>query len=59
MPVCDVALQSWQGKDGPCELLVWQQGHGAPIDQECDPQWRAPDLGVFRLPATFWIRSTE
>lgn len=45
-------LRGWQGKNGPCKLLVWQQGETAPISQRMDAQWRdTPEkLGAYRLP---------
>ncbi len=58
-PVCDVALAHWQGKDGPRELLVWQQGERAPVDQRVDADKRASDLGVFQLPPEFEIQSAD
>ena len=32
-PVCRAPLAGWQGKDGPCALLVWRQGVASPVDQ--------------------------
>lgn len=32
-PVCDASNLEWQGKDGPCALFLWEQGHAAPINQ--------------------------
>lgn len=31
--VCGASLTEWQGKDGPCALLVWRQGVVHPVDQ--------------------------
>lgn len=30
-PVCNSALEGWQGKDGPCMLLIWQQESKIPV----------------------------
>lgn len=55
--VCGVSELEWQGKDGPCALFVWEQGHAAPVDQlvseDCAilPQKRAK----VRLPRRFEI----
>ena len=56
-PQCGAGLKGWQGKDGPCELLVWRQGERGPIDQRVDDKWRlsAEKLKCFRLPARFLI----
>jgi hypothetical protein len=60
-PVCGTPLQQWQGKDGPCGLFVWQQGHTAPIAQEADDDSRLSDdaLVVWRLPESFTIYSYD
>lgn len=31
-PVCEALIGEWQGKDGPCALLVWKQGMREPIE---------------------------
>ena len=56
-PQCGAGLKGWQGKDGPCELLVWRQGEREPVDQRVDDQWRlsAEKLKSFRLPDLFLI----
>ena len=28
---CGELLRNWQGKQGPCALLVWRQGHTKPV----------------------------
>ena len=54
-PYCDGALGDWQGKDGPCLLLVWRQGVAAPVEQMGDAANRvaAEHLLQFRLPEEF------
>jgi len=33
-PVCGTSLSHLQGKDGPCLLLTWKQGHRHPIKHD-------------------------
>ena len=33
---CQTVLDDWQGVDGPCVLLVWQQGLSRPVGQRVD-----------------------
>ena len=55
-PVCKVALDCWQGKDGACALFIWQQGTAFPISQEADDcNVDETDKLKFRLPETFRI----
>lgn len=56
-PVCGQPLSDWQGKDGPCALLVWRQGCASPVDQAVPDESRAdPDvLRALRLPVDFEI----
>ncbi len=57
-PVCGSALDDWQGKDGPNALMVWRQGHTAPIDQAIedeDIRLLSHQLAKFRLPPIFKI----
>jgi hypothetical protein len=56
-PKCGTLMGGWQGKDGPCDLLVWRQGHTAPVDHAVDPQWRLPEdvRSTRRLPRQFLI----
>ena len=35
-PVCGTLLERWQGKDGPCALLVWKQGEAVPVAMRAD-----------------------
>lgn len=60
-PRCDVELKHWQSKDGPCGLLVWEQGQLAPVDQAVDEECRLEDdqLFEFRLPEQFEIYSYD
>src|SRR5689334_17334793 len=55
--VCGRRLTGWQGKDGPCALLVWRQGVAAPVDQAVPEESRG-DRSVIeslRLPREFEI----
>lgn len=60
-PRCGAPLQTWQGKDGPCALFVWQQGVRHPIAQEIDPEVACgeEDRSRFELPARFIIYSYD
>ena len=49
-PYCGTALTEWQGKDGPCVLLIWRQGIAAPRGPFIDPK---AALDRFRLPQEF------
>ena len=57
-PYCGTELGDWQGKDGPCLLLVWRQGLAAPLGQAMDEESQLPNSGLqqFRLPVEFWFR---
>jgi hypothetical protein len=39
-PICGAPSLGWQGKDGPCGLFLWRQGHRHPIDQPIDQDAR-------------------
>jgi hypothetical protein len=54
---CGTLLDEFQGKDGPCNLLVWRENIAAPVDQRCDEEWRtATDLrDGLRLPEIFGV----
>ena len=56
-PHCGIALYEWQGKQGPCALLVWRQGRKHPIDQRIDEEirWVPEELTRFELPERFVI----
>jgi hypothetical protein len=58
-PVCGRALVEWQGKDGPCALLVWRQGAAEAVEQRVPEESRvAPErLKTWRLPEDFHIYS--
>lgn len=61
-PVCDFLLTNWQGKDGPCLLLTWQQGVKFPVAHEL-PEESVDDsksfLESWSLPPRFEIYSDE
>jgi hypothetical protein len=55
-PHCGAVLRDWQGKQGPCGLLAWRQGHSKPVGgpdpepgQESNTTW----LERFSLPDSF------
>jgi hypothetical protein len=54
-PVCGGASLGWQGKDGPCALFLWRQGHRHPVDQPIDEDARIDPqrYAEFTLPQTF------
>lgn len=56
-PVCAMPLSGWQSKDGPCLLLVWQQGSAAPVGQRVAEESRLPatELAELRLPDEFHV----
>jgi hypothetical protein len=58
-PVCGAPLRGWQGKDGPCALLLWRQGVAAPVAQAVPDEIKGePSLVVdLRLPARFEIHA--
>lgn len=60
-PVCKVALNEWQGKDGPNALFVWREGEISPIDQPIDEECQISEevRGTFRLPEEFEIYSYD
>ena len=56
---CSALLDGFQGKDGPCAMLVWGQGAATPVDQRVDEDCKlAPEkIHAFRLPSRFEIRT--
>jgi len=61
-PQCGAALKEWQGKDGPCALFIWKQGHRNPIDQQVEDeelQWSDEERRRFVLPEHFVIYSYD
>ena len=54
-PACQQPLSGWQGKDGPCLMLVWKQGHASPVSHEVTEESRLPPevLAQQRLPDEF------
>ncbi len=55
-PVCGASGGDWQGKDGPCESFVWEQGHAAPVSQEFGECNSSPEeRAKVRLPVRFEI----
>ena len=58
-PACGTLLaDDWQGTDGPCGMIVWQQGRADPVDQPIDDDARLgrDALAALRLPDRFTIR---
>ena len=51
-PACGDRLEGWQGKDGPCALLVWRQGEASQVRRSVDEE-RAAALRGERLPDAF------
>src|SRR5271170_4649472 len=56
-PWCESPLTGWQGKDGPCRLVVWQQGAPTPTRHEVDDEHRLArhELDQLRLPGVFGL----
>src|SRR5688572_6527310 len=56
-PDCGAELVKWQGKDGPCALLLWETGQRSPTAQLVDDDARgdAEVVQALRLPPTFRI----
>ncbi|MEZ4446324.1 MAG: hypothetical protein R3B72_45015 [Polyangiaceae bacterium] len=58
-PTCGAALPDFQGKDGPCLLLIWQQGIASPVGcdvdeiSDLDEGARQSWLETFSLPQRF------
>lgn len=59
-PVCGAAVEEWQGKDGPNELVVWRQGEPRPVAQRVDTpfRWSAAELARLTLPERFEIQTS-
>jgi len=56
-PMDGTPLIEWQGKDGPCALLVWHEGQRYPTDDWVDEELRQPGTVLeFMLPPVFRIR---
>jgi hypothetical protein len=60
-PECGRELSDWQGKDGPCGLMVWSQGVAHPIDQPVEEEcrWSDEELRRFRLPSSVAIYASD
>ena len=59
-PECGSVLAQWQGKDGPCALFVWEQGHAAPVDQPLGEfAIEVAEREQLRLPERFVIYSYD
>jgi len=61
-PRCGTPLRIWQGKDGPCGLVVWKQFVASPIGQrngDPESEWLPGDMAVMRLPQRFEIYSYD
>ena len=56
-PICGRRFSEWIGYDGPCGLMVWQQGLPAPVGQRVseDARLLPADLASRRLPTMFLI----
>ena len=56
-PVCGNESLEWQGKDGPCALLIWKQGNKSCVGQRVpDETYGDPAvLSQLRLPPEFEI----
>ena len=56
-PECAGPVGGWQGKDGPCALLLWRQGFAHPVEQRVDDAAAvdAATLLGFELPSEFEI----
>lgn len=53
---CGSELAGWQGKDGPCNLVVWQQGEPAPAHHADDAfRLEKEALARLRLPGVFGL----
>jgi hypothetical protein len=61
-PVCQRPLRQWQGKDGPCGLLVRIEGTPSPIDEVMNDDDIRSDLARLAphvLPPRFLIYSYD
>lgn len=61
-PICDAELKSWQGKEGPCGLFLWELGKRHPVRQQIDDEdvaWSGDELKRFVLPEQFRIYSYD
>ena len=59
-PLCASEVTDWQGRGGPCALVVWRQGASSPVDQRVPDDVKAEQdvLEAMRLPAEFEIYAT-
>lgn len=48
-PSCGRPLSDWQGKGGPCALLVFRQGVAVPIDQRATDDARLDATRLVRM----------
>jgi hypothetical protein len=56
---CGATITEWQGKNGPCDVVVWTQGNAAPaIDARDDWPPDPERLAVARLPEAFLLYGT-
>jgi hypothetical protein len=54
-PSCGSPVIGWQGYDGPCALLVWEQGRRHPVAQRADEDARLSSVELlnYTLPPSF------
>jgi hypothetical protein len=58
-PRCDATIDGWQGKDGPCCLVRWRQGHAQPEVLPDEADWvDATAARLWRLPRSFGLYTT-
>jgi len=52
-PWCGQLVKHWQGKGGPCLLLVWHQGERHPVRNDVDEPMDPKRFSEFTLPPEF------
>jgi len=57
-PICKHPLRQWQGKEGPCEQLLWVEGERSPRHVN-DEMPRDSARRQFQLPESFSISSFD
>jgi hypothetical protein len=58
--VCGDTPREWQGKDGPCALVVWHQGQPSPVEHRVDAEVEnLAGFALARLPPQFSIHALD
>lgn len=61
-PGCGSRLVEWQGKEGPCALLVFEEGRRDPVEhrtEDSELRWSDEEMELISLPERFLIYSYD